>query len=238
MYDREMEKAARMAMYKQPKKRVLSFTYQDASYFIKRSLSNGRNRFAKQNAHTAYLTEVYKIGLVNSRIPLAPAIVFLGPDYFVMKASGRPLQRIVKEYPQDAAEAYHKAGVALAQLHSYGLHHGRPALRDIAWNPATRSITFLDWENEMKFFHVDGRVLDLFLFIHSYFREEWPGNNLLDQAIEGYRSVPGWNGQLNRLRQFIAGHGMIFGICRHLIKTGWIDVVSVSKAEAYIRGLS
>ena len=60
MYDREMEKAARMAMDKQPKKRVLSFTYQDASYFIKRSLSNGRNRFAKQNAHTAYLTEVYK----------------------------------------------------------------------------------------------------------------------------------------------------------------------------------
>lgn len=83
MYDREMEKAARMAMDKQPKKRVLSFTYQDASYFIKRSLSNGRNRFAKQNAHTAYLTEVYKIGLVNSRIPLAPAIVLLGPDYFV-----------------------------------------------------------------------------------------------------------------------------------------------------------
>ena len=128
--------------------------------------------------------------------------------------------------------------MALAQLHSYGLHHGRPALRDIAWNPATRSITFLDWENEMKFFHVDGRVLDLFLFIHSYFREGWPDNHLLDQAMKGYQSVPGWEARLSELQHFITGHGIVFGICRHLIKTGWIDVVSVSKAEAYIRGLS
>lgn len=238
MYDKKMEEDARVVMSEHPHKRVLPFTYNNTSYFIKRCISNGRNRFAKQNAHMAYLTEVYKIRLVNSRVPLAPAIVLTGPDYFVMKASGRPLQRIVKEYPEDADEAYYKAGEALARLHSFGLHHGRPALRDIAWDHVTRAITFLDWENEMQFFHVDARVLDLFLFIHSYFREGWPGNHLLDQAMEGYQSVPGWEARLTGLRNFITGHGVVFGICRHLTKTGWIDVVSVSKAEAYIHGLS
>ena len=105
MYDKKMEEAARVVMSEHPHKRVLPFTYNNTSYFIKRCISNGRNRFAKQNAHMAYLTEVYKIRLVNSRVPLAPAIVLTGPDYFVMKASGRPLQRIVKEYPEDADEA-------------------------------------------------------------------------------------------------------------------------------------
>lgn len=110
MYDKKMEEAARVVMSEHPHKRVLPFTYNNTSYFIKRCISNGRNRFAKQNAHMAYLTEVYKIRLVNSRVPLAPAIVLTGPDYFVMKASGRPLQRIVKEYPEDTDEAYYKAG--------------------------------------------------------------------------------------------------------------------------------
>ena len=56
--------------------------------------------------------------------------------------------------------------------------------------------------------------------------------------MEGYRSVPGWEARLTGLRNFITGHGVVFGICRHLTKTGWIDVVSVSKAEAYSHDLS
>lgn len=69
MYDKKMEEAARAVIAEHPGKRVLPFTYNNTSYFIKRCISNGRNRFAKQNAHMAYLTEVYKIRLVNSRTP-------------------------------------------------------------------------------------------------------------------------------------------------------------------------
>ena len=65
MYDKKMEEAARVVMSEHPHKRVLPFTYNNTSYFIKRCISNGRNRFAKQNAHMAYLTEVYKIRLVG-----------------------------------------------------------------------------------------------------------------------------------------------------------------------------
>ena len=38
-------------------------------------------------------------------------------------------------------------GKTLGQLHDYGFVHGRPAMRDITYDPDTDKITLLDWEN-------------------------------------------------------------------------------------------
>ena len=48
-----------------------------------------------------------------------------------------------------------------------------------------------DWENEKKFIHAPAAVLDLFLFIHSCFREKWSDHALIDAAFTGYTGVEG-----------------------------------------------
>lgn len=91
-------------------------------------MGNGRNAFAKQNPSAAFWCEAYKIMTVNARLPLAPKVVLLDEDFFVMEAAGKTLQGVAKEaeYAAVRHDAFEKAGQGLAQLHAAGLHHGRP----------------------------------------------------------------------------------------------------------------
>lgn len=101
----------------------------------------------------------------------------------------------------------------------------------------TGTITFLDWENEKKFVDAPAPVLDLFLFLHSCFREEWPDNALIDAAVAGYGRVEGSSQTMAALKEFITDHHTLFACCHALVPFGWIDVVSVDKAQAYITAL-
>lgn len=104
---------------------------------------------------------------------MAPEIVLLHDDYFVMKAVGKTLQGVAKEAPwQDVRrKAFYKAGEALGKLHGFGLHHGRPTLRDIAYDREKDSVTLLDWENEKRFIDADPRVIDLFCLFTAVFEK-------------------------------------------------------------------
>lgn len=215
MFDGIFLKFVQSLLAEKPDKRIVSFSFKNKTYFVKRRMSNGRNTFAKKDPSTAFWCEAYKIMTVNARLPLAPKIVLLDEDFFVMEGAGQ----------------------GLAQLHAAGLHHGRPALRDIAYDTSSKTITFLDWENEKKFVDAPAPVLDLFLFLHSCFREEWPDNDLIDAAVAGYDSVQGSDQTLAALKEFIADHHALFACCHALVPFGWIDVVSVNKAKNYVTGL-
>lgn len=229
-------KSVQAAIAEKPDKRILSLSFENKTYFIKRRMSNGRNAFAKQNPSAAFWCEAYKIMTVNARLPLAPKLVLLDENFFVMEAAGKTLQGVAKEaeYADVRQTAFEKAGEGLARLHAAGLHHGRPALRDIAYDRTAGTITLLDWENEKKFIDAPAPVLDLFLFLHSCFREEWPDNALIDAAVTGYQRIEGSGQTIAALKEFIADHHTLFACCHALVPFGWIDVVSVDKARAYI----
>ena len=104
------KKAVTDAIKKQPDRRVMPFLYENEPYFIKRRLSNHRNRFAKQSVDAAFWCEVYKILTVNQYGPMAPEIVLLHDDYFVMKAVwARPSRRSQRSSSAGCAESFHKA---------------------------------------------------------------------------------------------------------------------------------
>ena len=148
LFNRSLLKSVQSAITKAPDKRILSLSFENKTYFVKRRMGNGRNAFAKQNPSAAFWCEAYKIMTVNARLPLAPKVVLLDEDFFVMEAAGKTLQGVAKEaeYAAVRHDAFEKAGQGLAQLHAAGLHHGRPALRDIAYDKETGTITFLDWK--------------------------------------------------------------------------------------------
>lgn len=239
MFNPSLLQKVQEAIAENPDKRVIPLSFDGMNYFIKRRMSNGRNAFAKQNPSASFWYEAYKIMTVNSRLPLAPKIVLLDEDFFVMENVGKTLQRVAKEedYADVRLHAFTKAGEGLARLHVLGLHHGRPALRDIAYHRENDSVTLLDWENEKKFIQAPAAVLDLFLFIHSCFREEWSDTSLLNAALAGYASVEGSKRTLKGLKNLILDYNTLFYICHVLRPFGWIDVVSVDKARHYISKL-
>ena len=239
MFNPSLLQKVQEAIAENPDKRVIPLSFDGMNYFIKRRMSNGRNAFAKQNPSASFWCEAYKIMTVNSRLPLAPKIVLLDDDFFVMENVGKTLQRVAKEedYADVRLHAFTKAGEGLARLHVLGLHHGRPALRDIAYHRENDSVTLLDWENEKKFIQAPAAVLDLFLFIHSCFREEWSDTSLLNAALAGYASVEGSKRTLKGLKNLILDYNTLFYICHVLRPFGWIDVVSVDKARHYISKL-
>lgn len=239
MFNPSLFQKVQEAIAENPDKRVIPLSFDGMNYFIKRRMSNGRNAFAKQNPSASFWCEAYKIMTVNSRLPLAPKIVLLDEDFFVMENVGKTLQRVAKEedYADVRLHAFTKAGEGLARLHVLGLHHGRPALRDIAYHRENDSVTLLDWENEKKFIQAPAAVLDLFLFIHSCFREEWSDTSLLNAALAGYASVEGSKRTLKGLKNLILDYNTLFYICHVLRPFGWIDVVSVDKARHYISKL-
>lgn len=239
MFNPSLLQTVREVIAENPDKRVLPFSFDGMNYFIKRRMSNGRNAFAKQNPSAAFWCEAYKIMTVNSRLSLAPHLVLLDENFFVMENSGKPLQGVAKEkdYAAVRLEAFTKAGEGLAKLHAAGLHHGRPALRDITYNKETGDITLLDWENEKKFIHAPAAVLDLFLFIHSCFREKWPDTSLIDAALTGYTSVEGSRRTIKGLKNMVLDYNTLFYVCHILRPFGWIDVVSVDKTRHYISHL-
>lgn len=239
LFNPSLFKKVQEVIAENPDKRVLPLSFDGMNYFIKRRMSNGRNAFAKQNPSAAFWCEAYKIMTVNSRLPLAPKIVLLDEDFFVMENVGRTLQGVAKEeaYADVRLKAFTKAGQGLAQLHVAGLHHGRPALRDIAYDRETDAITLLDWENEKKFIHAPAAVLDLFLFVHSCFRENWSDPTLIDAAMTGYTSVEGSKRTLKGVKELIHDYNTLFYVCHVLRPFGWIDVVSVNKTRHYISHL-
>lgn len=239
MFNPSLLQKVQEAIAENPDKRVIPLSFDGMNYFIKRRMSNGRNAFAKQNPSASFWCEAYKIMTVNSRLPLAPKIVLLDEDFFVMENVGKTLQRVAKEedYADVRLHAFTKAGEGLARLHVLGLHHVRPALRDIAYHRENDSVTLLDWENEKKFIQAPAAVLDLFLFIHSCFREEWSDTSLLNAALAGYASVEGSKRTLKGLKNLILDYNTLFYICHVLRPFGWIDVVSVDKARHYISKL-
>lgn len=239
MFNPSLLQKVQEAIAENPDKRVIPLSFDGMNYFIKRRMSNGRNAFAKQNPSASFWCEAYKIMTVNSRLPLAPKIVLLDEDFFVMENVGKTLQRVAKEedYADVRLHAFTKAGEGLARLHVLGLHHGRPALRDIAYHRENDSVTLLDWENEKKFIQAPAAVLDLFLFIHSCFREEWSDTSLLNAALAGYASVEGSKRTLKGLKNLILDYNTLFYICHVLRPFGWIDVFSVDKARHYISKL-
>lgn len=119
MFNPSLFKKVQEVIAENPDKRVLPLSFDGMNYFIKRRMSNGRNAFAKQNPSAAFWCEAYKIMTVNSRLPLAPKIVLLDEDFFVMENVGRTLQGVAKEesYADVRLKAFTKAGESLARLH-------------------------------------------------------------------------------------------------------------------------
>jgi len=107
-----------------------------------------------------------------------PLLVAKGNGWLALSDAGRPLNAFVRDPKIDKDlkfKAVFQSVHAIVQLHQQNLWHGRPALRDIAYDGD--KVTLIDFEEDPGSIlsPEECMVRDLFLFVHSlhyYLREE------------------------------------------------------------------
>ena len=238
MNDEKIKTAAEAAIQKNPTRRIISFPWNGATYWIKRKLSNRRNTWLKYSAEKEFLYEVARITIAARVHPeLVPHIEVLTPDYIVTADSGPDLCYWMRTPDLDKDEKLRileSAGAGLAKLHESGIIHGRPALRDITWKD--KKITFLDWQSRLYFKDMaKQKIQDVLMLLHGLYRENYEEETLYAAALEkGYKNTAGektWE----ETRQLLKKYCLIGQAAKKLNRFHWKDIEALEKIYIYFR---
>ena len=188
----------------EPVQRLTRIEVSGKSFFIKRPETHAsmRWRVQKGDPARAFARELSLIRAFAARGAPVPDILAEDTHLVILADHGPNLAELLRSGRADKA-VLREAGTALARLHSLGLTHGRPSLRDLCWDGDR--VTFLDLEAGAKL-HATQRdqARDLYLLLHSVFVLERPETQTPRAVLEGYRSaapLPLWNAARQLARQ-------------------------------------
>ena len=136
-----------------------------------------------------------------------------------------------------AVHIFYAFGKALGMLHDYGIAHGRPALRDIVYDPDADSVMLLDWENARRWPEFTPAGWDLLIFIHSYIREGDLPNTYLYAAMNGYSSARCARETVLHVKEVLRKRDYLFKFCRLLEPFHFVDTEAAVKSFDFILGL-
>jgi tRNA A-37 threonylcarbamoyl transferase component Bud32 len=208
-------------------KRVVSFEFEGKRYWLKQvEKLIGPMRLLKQNASEALNKEINVLTQLARQGAPVPAIADVGEGYMVIEDAGKTIKDLLVN-PQDMNWHFilNDAAVALAQLHSMQLAHGRPALRDISWQDG--KVKFFDFEAHQQGKSIlSQQVRDLLVFIHSLYRYIGPSNELINHAVWAYRTAGGeliWQ----KAKQFLASWQWLYYFAKPFRYVGGRDLKPV-----------
>lgn len=119
------------------------------------------------------------------------SVVATGPDFILLPDIGPSLDSILSDgsfSAEDRIAAFSAAGTALGQLHTAGLAHGRPALRDMCWKDGKARMIDLERFRPRRRLAVV-RSLDLVTFVQSWFSRRQGAGVELDAMLNAYRAA-------------------------------------------------
>lgn len=232
----QIKTAAEDAIEKHPKHRVLSFTFDDKTFWIKRKMGNGRRAAVKYSAEREFYYEIARMTIAAKNTPeLVAPIEVLTPTYMVTKDGGPTLKLILDSdiSEEEKEKILEGAGAALAKLHRADIVHGRPALRDICFRDG--KYTFLDWENRLYSKKMNRqKAVDLLLLLQGLCRENYlDEKNRLRALDKGY--CEGGETEIRREAVRFLKHTAFLGMITRKLKPFHMkDVEAVRKAAEYL----
>lgn len=178
-------------MEKRPDERVFSFLFEGKRIWVKQAehvYHEAWLRFARRaclllglgflqpgadpNGARAVRFEAGRLRRLRRLSLPVPEVFASGVDWLALFDCGKPLSNVVRDAePAERAEALRQAAEALAALHAHGLHHGRPALKDMMWDG--RRSWLLDFEDGVIVGSPREKRLarDVLLFLQSIMKE-------------------------------------------------------------------
>lgn len=226
--------------------RVFPVSFNDKTYYVKQDISNHRSSWIKPNPRAAFDYEFYKISYVNTQLPVAPVIAGFREHYFITEDSGHNLtyySQLAVQNPADdslpdmVSHIFYTFGKTLGQLHDYGLSHGRPAMRDITYDPDSDKITMLDWENSRRWPELTPQGWDVLIFVHSFLREDNLPVQYLYAMMNGYSSARTARETILHVQEVLRKHTYLIKFCRRLDSFHFVDTEAAVKANDFILAL-
>ena len=200
-YTRLLERAARTTG------RIERLEHQGQFVWVKREEKLSlRMRLQKGPGASAFERERAALHRLEDLGAATPPILAEGPDFFVTPDSGVSLEIMVrKDIGADGERraAFTEAARALAALHTNGLSHGHPRLKDICWKDGR--ITFIDFERfSDRLNNPADHARDVATFVFSAIAEAGRPTPELDLARAAYRSADPdgiWEGARDLVRR-------------------------------------
>ncbi len=185
----ELRQEVRNLIEQYPDERIVRFEFDQKVYWLKNFAIHERKDFLKAGTRRAMLREIRMLRKFNSLGVPVPPIILASGHHLVLGDIGTTLNRILPESSGEERTALLKlAAQALATLHQQDLVHGRPALRDLAYDG--ENIYFLDFESASFGRNLaTAKAWDLFAFINSIFRERYLGMKEARRALLDYMAT-------------------------------------------------
>lgn len=187
--------------------RICRFEYEGRVYWLKQPEQlSGVWLLLKPNPQKAFQQELSVLLELSAQDAPVPRMVEKGEDFFVLDDAGVSISQWVDR--PDCSDVQKKtilsdAVQALIDLHTKGLVHGRPAVRDITWNDG--KILFLDFESRSQSQNLQWLIVrDMLFFFNSLGREEMISDELIRQTAEYYQahSPQHWAAMMGYLARF------------------------------------
>ncbi|MEE6032761.1 protein kinase family protein [Avibacterium paragallinarum] len=179
------------ALLKQHKgERIVSFDYDNQRYWLKQPEKlKGVWRLLKPQPQKAFQNELKTLQFLAEKNAPVPQLMAFGEDFLVLKDAGKTISYWVDkpDLSSDEKLAILADGAkALTDLHKKGLFHGRPALRDMAWNEG--KVQFIDFESRSNHAKLNWqKVRDSLIFIHSLGRSDCISDEQMRLTVEKYQ---------------------------------------------------
>ncbi|NRD73549.1 serine/threonine protein phosphatase [Shewanella sp. VB17] len=177
-------------------KRVVRFEYSGQVYWLKQAEKlTGAMRFLKPNSKKSIQIEIDTLKKLALKGAPVPTLMYCGDHFLVIADVGKTLNEWMANANIESntqQQILVDSGVALAKLHTLGLAHGRPALRDISWQDG--QVSFIDFEasqNNKSIIYQQRR--DILVYIHSLYRYLGPKHESIKPVIMAYRHAGGDN---------------------------------------------
>lgn len=196
----------RMALQREPA-RVERMDLQGQTYWIKRPEHHSFLwRLRKGDPLKSLHREIFGYQQLNSLGLAAAPLVDSGDDYFITANAGVSIATLYhdqKETNEERGRALCTAAKALRDIHSAGMAHGRPNLKDMLWDG--QKVYFIDFEmfgvvrNPRR-----AQILDLLMFALSCFAIANNSPPQTREALLAYRDLDNggiWQGAVTWLRR-------------------------------------
>ncbi|TCP92030.1 hypothetical protein EDC44_1296 [Cricetibacter osteomyelitidis] len=170
-------------------KRIFSFDYNGVKYWIKQPEDvKGVWRLLKPQGMVSFHHELEVLKQLTERQAPIARLVMFDDNFFVLQDAGRTANQWIEDESVSAVQkqqVLNDCATALAELHNKAIIHGRPALRDIAWQNG--EVRFLDLEsivhsNNLKY----SKMRDVLVFLHGLFRFKLMTDEQVVMAIDHY----------------------------------------------------
>ncbi|WP_424402839.1 protein kinase family protein [Pasteurella sp. PK-2025] len=187
-------------------KRIHHFEYHGQYFWIKQPevLSLGW-RLLKPYPEQAFQNEMKTLKSFAQLAAPVPKLLISRPDFFVLEDAGPTLADWMENPSislQKKQQILSEGVKALVALHHQGLAHGRPAIRDMAWNG--EQIRFIDLENHMEN-QPTKQIQDVMIFMHSLCRSKVISDQEVKRVIAelAQQSAPNiWQQVIVQLRKY------------------------------------